>query len=137
LSRREISITEPGSYERPHYQALQWMKARLLRDALGDPAGAADAFHHLYAVWRTSRLRDDALAEEVELRERLGQHDRACDVRETLAREFPCSRFGRHASEQLAACGRSPPEHADASCHHAPRRSGSPSDTDGSDSPPP
>jgi tetratricopeptide (TPR) repeat protein len=126
LSTREVSLTVPGEYERPHYHDLQWMKARVLRDDLHDAAAAADAFHDLYAHFRDSILRDNALAEEAALREQLGQHDRVCDIDWTLAREFPCTRFGRHAAEQLASCGRTAPADAAVHCHRTGTRPSEP-----------
>lgn len=117
LAARETSVVQPGSYNRPHFQDLQLLRARLLRDELHDRAAAADAFHVLYADYPTSVYRDDALFEEAELRESMGQRPRACEIYTRLAREFPCTRRGRWGRERAAECGMPQPTPSpDAGC---------------------
>jgi tetratricopeptide (TPR) repeat protein len=117
LAVREVPVLTGGSYERPHFADLALLRARVLRDDVRDWAAAADAFHFVYERFRTSRLRDDALLEEAELRVALGQAREACELFQVLASEFPCTRRGREGDARARACGqRGTPREALAQC---------------------
>ena len=96
-----------GSYDAPRFAEGAMLRAEILRDDLGDPRAAADAFHRVYAQHRSSRLRDDALWSEAVLRRGFDAAG-ACAVMRTLFDEFPCQRFGERARRGLGACGGSP-----------------------------
>jgi tetratricopeptide (TPR) repeat protein len=117
LASREIAILRPGSDERPRFQDLGLLRARILRDDLHDDVAAADAFHRFFVEFPDSRFRDDALWSEVEIRESLGQHDVACDLAARLAHEFECTRYGRRGIERARACGRAISGPDESHCH--------------------
>ena len=117
LAVRETAVLRPGSDERPHYQDLGLLRARILRDEVRDPARAAEAFHRFYVEFPDSRFRDDALWSELQLRDANTQHDRACDLAVTLAREFACTRHGRNGAEFARTCGRNVAAPDESRCH--------------------
>jgi TolA-binding protein len=92
LSHREGAALV-GSYERPRFAEARFKIAELYRDALGDDAGARDAFLKLWSDHPTSLLRDDALWQAALLAVRMGKRDEACSDARTLTREMPESRF--------------------------------------------
>ncbi len=97
-----------GSYTRTHFARLGMLRAETLRDVLHDDRRAANAFREVHEWFSQSLMRDDAMFAESELRERLGEHERACALRERLARDYACSRFGRRARDALPNCGMTP-----------------------------
>jgi hypothetical protein len=121
LAVREGVAMLPGSYERPRFGELAMLRGRILAENLHDPRAAADAYHAVYATFRGSLLRDDALEAEAEAREAAGQRGEACSAWETLAREFPCTRRGREGTERAAACGVAVPAELARGCRRAPR----------------
>jgi tetratricopeptide (TPR) repeat protein len=121
LAVHETAPFVPGSATRPRFPELQMLRARIERDELHDPAAAARSFHTLYAEFTTSRLRDDALDAEAELRVAMGQRGEACALYAQLAREFPCTRFGRRGREEATRCGASVSVDVERECHHPPR----------------
>jgi tetratricopeptide (TPR) repeat protein len=104
LSMREQLVLIPGSAVRPRFPELALERGRVY-EALGDPARAADAYHAVYADFRDSILRDDALEHESRVRRAAGEVARGCAVDAQLAREFPCTRRGRAALERARTCG--------------------------------
>jgi tetratricopeptide (TPR) repeat protein len=117
LASREIAILRPGSDERPRFQDLGLLRARILRDDLHENAAAAEAFHRFYVEFPDSIFRDDSLWNEIEIRESLGDHDTACALAAQLAHEFECTRFGRRGIERARACGRRVDDPDEARCH--------------------
>lgn len=104
-----------GSYEAPRFADGAMLRAEIYRDDLRDPEAAASAFHRVYAEFRRSLLRDNALAEEARVRE--GARDpRACEVWQRLVEEFPCGHPARQAREGLGRCGRTAAPRDDAAC---------------------
>ncbi|MBX3198060.1 MAG: tetratricopeptide repeat protein [Labilithrix sp.] len=92
LSFRERSVTI-GSYERPRYVPAILRIAKLYEERLDDRSKARATYHRLYADFKTSTLRDDALWREAELWEKDGDRETACDRLATLAGDFPDSRY--------------------------------------------
>ncbi len=92
LSFRESSVSM-GSYERPRYVPAMLRIAELQARALKDRQAARQTLHRLYANFKTSRKRDDALWREAALWEEDGEHRMACERLGTLTREFPESRY--------------------------------------------
>jgi TolA-binding protein len=92
LSHRETSDVL-GSYQRPRYSTALLHLAELYATKLGDHARARDALHRLYAEFKTSTLRDDALWREADLLRQDGDGDGACDRLGLLVKEFPDSRY--------------------------------------------
>ncbi|HVY49391.1 MAG TPA: tetratricopeptide repeat protein, partial [Minicystis sp.] len=82
-----------GSYERPRYSEAQMKLAEIYRDRLHDDAEARREFHRLYADFKTSRLRDDALWAEARLARKDGDEGAACDAAGRIVHEFPESRY--------------------------------------------
>ncbi len=117
LARREIAVLRPGSDERPHFQELGLLRARILRDDLHDPARAAEAYHRFFTEFPDSLHRDNVLWDELELRDALGQRDRACDLAGVLARDFACTRFGRRGAARTRECGHPVGDEVAARCH--------------------
>jgi tetratricopeptide (TPR) repeat protein len=92
VGTREKSDTV-GSYERPRYSEAQMKIAEAYRDGLRDHAAARREFHRLYADFKTSILRDDALWAEARLARQDGDAGAACDAAKKIVREFPDSRY--------------------------------------------
>ncbi|HPA83054.1 MAG TPA: tetratricopeptide repeat protein, partial [Thermoanaerobaculales bacterium] len=67
-----------GSLERPRFGPARFLIAEILRDELGDPAGARREFLRLVDEHPTSRLRDDALWAAATLGVSLGDREGAC-----------------------------------------------------------
>jgi tetratricopeptide (TPR) repeat protein len=101
LSFRESSVSM-GSYERPRYVPAMLRIAELQANALRDRQAARETLHRLYANFKTSRKRDDALWMEASLWEQDGNHGEACERLTTLTREFPDSRYVPCAMERCA-----------------------------------
>ncbi|MBI5486325.1 MAG: tetratricopeptide repeat protein [Deltaproteobacteria bacterium] len=94
-----------GSYYSTYYDNAQRWKAEILRDDLGEPAEAAEAFLEL-ENFTDSMLRDDGLYEAARLfLERLDEPSRGCAALRELLDEFPDSNRRREAEELLARCG--------------------------------
>jgi tetratricopeptide (TPR) repeat protein len=102
LSFRESSVSM-GSYERPRYVPAMLRIADLQARSLHDRRAARETLHKLYANFKTSRKRDDALWIEASLWEEDGNHGEACERLLTLAREFPESRYVPCAIERCPA----------------------------------
>jgi tetratricopeptide (TPR) repeat protein len=89
-----------GSYERKHYVPAMLRMGALYRDRLGDHAKARQVFHSLYADFKNSTMRDDALWLEAGVFRLDGDARDACDTLGTLVREFPDSRYVPCATTQ-------------------------------------
>lgn len=116
LSYRESSVTI-GSYERPRYVPALLEIARLYEDVLGDREKAREALHRLYADFKTSTMRDDALWREAGLWDKDGKRDTACDRLATLASDFPDSRYVPCATEHCPSVKRPEKSKAPKTCH--------------------
>lgn len=81
-----------GSYERPRFGEGQLLLAKALV-AAGDRAGARAEYRRLYASFRSSLYRDDALWEEAKLWAADGRSDEACGALALLVKDFPDSRY--------------------------------------------
>jgi Tetratricopeptide repeat len=106
LATREVAFGA-GSYFSIWLDDAQLELGRLLRDALGDPAGALAAFRRLPRDYPASILRDDAAWEIAETLRRSGAHAAACAAAAELARRFPESRHlaSARALERALRCG--------------------------------
>ncbi len=62
---------------------------RVLLENLGQAGAAADAFHAAQTLAPSGPLAEDALAREIEARQRAGQHDRAKALAATLVKLYP------------------------------------------------
>jgi len=120
LAVRE-AVYSSGSYNAPLFDDGAMLRAEILRDDLHDLPAAAEAFHHVYASFRESTRRDDALHAEALLRVQMGDGS-ACAVWERLGREFPCRRWGRRGREEAQRCGRTLEPVPHAQCHSSGRR---------------
>lgn len=114
LSFRETS-TMIGSYQRPRYTPAL-LRIADLREKQGDRARAREALHRLYADFKTSTSRDDALWREAELWRRDGDGDTACSRLATLADDFPDSRYVPCAIERCPGIKRGKKSRAPLSC---------------------
>ncbi|MBN9161466.1 MAG: tetratricopeptide repeat protein, partial [Myxococcales bacterium] len=115
LSFRESSSTM-GSYERPRYSSAILRIATLYEERLGDRAKARETLHRLYADFKTSTLRDDALWHEAELWQKDGDKETACNRLSTLASDFPDSRYVPCAVERCPSIKRPSKSKAPKSC---------------------
>lgn len=116
LSHREVS-SFMGSYERPRYIPAVLRIAKLYEEKLNDRGKARDALHRLYAEFKTSTLRDDALWREAELWRKDGDTGKMCDRLDTLASDFPDSRYVPCAMEKCPSIKRSSKSKAPKTCH--------------------
>jgi TolA-binding protein len=116
LEERE-DTTLVGSYQRPRYGAAILRIATLYRDRLHDKERARDAFHRLYADFKTSPWRDDALWQEAELWREDGDTGTACARLATLADDFPDSRYIPCAMARCPRVKRSDKSRAPKTCH--------------------
>ncbi|HEY6176518.1 MAG TPA: tetratricopeptide repeat protein, partial [Kofleriaceae bacterium] len=92
LATREVALGA-GSYFSIWLDDAQLELGKILRDDLGDLAGAAAAFRRLPEDYPASILRDDALYELAITRERMHDHAAACAALARLAREFADSKY--------------------------------------------
>lgn len=127
LSHREVS-SFMGSYERPRYIPAILRIAKLYEEKLNERGKARDALHRLYADFKTSTLRDDALWREAELWRRDGDTSTMCDRLDTLASDFPDSRYVPCAIEKCPSIKRSSKGKAPKTCHAYLTREASPHD---------
>lgn len=104
LATREVAFGA-GSYFSVWLDDAQLALARLLRDRLADPAGAARAFARLPRDYPRSILVDDALAELAALEETRGQPAAACRAAAELLRRDPASRHAADATARAARLG--------------------------------
>jgi tetratricopeptide (TPR) repeat protein len=98
LATREVAIGA-GSYFSVWLDDAQLELGRILRDELGDLAGAVAAFRQLPRDYPASILRDDALYELAVTLERMADHAAACAALGQLAREFADSKYLPRARE--------------------------------------
>lgn len=127
LSHREVS-SFMGSYERPRYIPAILRIAKLYEEKLNDRGKAREALHRLYADFKTSTLRDDALWREAELWRKDGDTGKMCDRLDTLASEFPDSRYVPCAIEKCPSIKRSSKSKAPKTCHAYLTREATPRD---------
>jgi len=92
LATREVAFGA-GSYFSIWLDDAQLELGKILRDDLGDLAGAAAAFRRLPEDYPASILRDDALYELAVTLERMHDHAGACAALTRLAREFADSKY--------------------------------------------
>jgi len=92
LATREVALGA-GSYFSIWLDDAQLELGKILRDDLGDLAGAAAAFRRLPEDYPASILRDDALYELAVTLERMHDHARACAALAELARRFADSKY--------------------------------------------
>lgn len=116
LSKRETS-SFIGSYERPKYVPAILKIAQVSEHQLHDRKRAKEALHRLYADFKTSTLRDDALWREAELWRKDGDTSTACDRLDTLASDFPDSRYVPCAIERCPGVKRASKSKAPKTCH--------------------
>jgi outer membrane protein assembly factor BamD (BamD/ComL family) len=122
-----------GSYERPRYIPAILRIAKLYEEKLNDRARARDALHRLYSEFKTSTLRDDALWREAELWRKDGDTGKMCDRLDTLASDFPDSRYVPCAIEKCPSIKRSSMSMAPKTCHAYLTREASPTASEASD----
>jgi tetratricopeptide (TPR) repeat protein len=115
ISFREVSAIM-GSYERPKYLPAMFRIATLYVEKLGDRAHAREALHRVYTDFKHSTLRDDALWKEAELFRKDGDAKAACDRLETLASDFPDSRYVPCAIERCPSITRPSKSKAPQTC---------------------
>lgn len=115
LSQRETSSLM-GTYERTRYVPAVLRIATLYEEKLGDRAKARETLHRLYADFKTSPLRDDALWREAELWRKDGDTSTACDRLATLADDFPDSRYVPCAVEKCPSIKRPAKSKAPTTC---------------------
>jgi outer membrane protein assembly factor BamD (BamD/ComL family) len=116
LAQRETS-SFMGSYERPRYLPALLRIAQIYENQLNDRAKARAALHRLYSEFTTSTMRDDALWREAELWRKDGDAKTACSRLETLADDFPDSRYVPCASLRCPSIKRAAQSKAPATCH--------------------
>ena len=116
LSTREVADLI-GTYQRPEYTRALWHLAEIHRDRLHDDARARATFHRLYADFKSSPRRDDALFEEARLSED------PCPVLDTLVDHFPNSRYVACAVERCKDIERPQKSEARETCHYTLTRS--------------
>lgn len=104
LATREVALGA-GSYFSVWLDDAQLALARLLRDHLRDPAGAAAAFARLTRDYPASVLVDDALAELAALEEARGRTAAACAAAARLLAHDAASRFAAAAAARQARLG--------------------------------
>jgi Tetratricopeptide repeat len=90
--------------------------AELYETKLNDRARARDTLHRLYADFKTSTLRDDALWREAELWQKDGDASTACSRLATLTSDFPDSRYVPCAIEKCPKLSRPTKSKAPATC---------------------
>jgi tetratricopeptide (TPR) repeat protein len=127
LSHREVS-SFMGSYERPRYIPAVLRIAKLYEEKLNDRGKAREALHRLYSEFKTSTLRDDALWREAELWRKDGDNGKMCDRLDTLASDFPDSRYVPCAMEKCPSIKRSSKSKAPKTCHAYLTREATPHD---------
>jgi TolA-binding protein len=115
LKYRETS-TILGSYERPKYLPAAFRIAKLYEEKLGDRAHAREALHRVYTDFKHSTMRDDALWKEAELWRKDGDNDKACDRLDTLASDFPDSKYVPCAIERCPSIKRPSKSKAPQTC---------------------
>ena len=101
LATRERSLFI-GSYHSRYLDDAQVAAGRLLRDALGDPRGAARELEKVERDYPTSTLRDDALWELALAWQQAGDTARACAALARLEARFPESRHELDEAPALA-----------------------------------
>jgi tetratricopeptide (TPR) repeat protein len=92
LATREVAIGA-GSYFSIWLDDAQLELGRVLRDDLGDLAGAEAAFRRLPRDYPASILKDDALYELAVTQVRAGARARACETLARLAKQAPDSKY--------------------------------------------
>jgi TolA-binding protein len=106
-----------GSYQRRRMTPAQIRLAYLLAMRLGDRAGARDVLHTLYADFKTSDRRAEALWLEAELWRDDGDPATSCDRLATLVQDFPDSRYVPCSHDVCATVALPEKSGAPKSCH--------------------
>lgn len=102
LATREVAFGA-GSYFSVWLDNGQLELGRVLRDDLGDHAGAVRAFARLAEDYPASTLKDDALWETAQTQVSASQPDKACKTLAKLARLYPDSRWQLDRAPTLAS----------------------------------
>jgi len=98
LATREVALGA-GSYFSIWLDDAQLELGRVLRDGLGDLAGAEAAFRRLPRDYPASILHDDALYELAVTQARAGAPARACETLAELAKRAPDSKYVARGKE--------------------------------------
>lgn len=98
LATREVALGA-GSYFSIWLDDAQLELGRVLRDDLGDLAGAAAAFRRLPRDYPASILADDALYELAVTQARTGEPRQACETLAKLAKQAPDSKYVARGKE--------------------------------------
>ena len=98
LATREVALGA-GSYFSIWLDNAQLELGRVLRDDLGDLAGAEAAFRRLPRDYPASILKDDALYELAVTQVRAGAQGSACETLAALARQAPDSKYVARGKE--------------------------------------
>lgn len=116
LAERETTSLV-GSYQRPRMSPALFRIGVIYATGVKDREKARAAFHRLYSEFKTSKLRADALWYEASLWAEDGDAKTSCARLETLASEFPDSRYVPCAVEKCPSV--KPPEKSKApkACH--------------------
>jgi tetratricopeptide (TPR) repeat protein len=117
LVKERETTTIVGTYERPKYVPAMLRIGALWRDLLHDHARAREAYHRLYADYRNSTSRDDALWLEASLWREDGDLASACSRLGTLVHDFPDSRYVPCATRECAGLDRPATSRAPKECH--------------------
>ncbi len=116
VKERETTIIV-GTYERPKYVPAMLRIGELWRDRLHDHAKARAAYHRLYADFKNSSSRDDALWLEASLWRDDGDRAEACGRLDTLLHDFPDSRYVPCAIKECPSLQRPAKSRAPDVCH--------------------
>jgi tetratricopeptide (TPR) repeat protein len=105
--RQMIAVHEEsiilGSYTRPLFSKAALRIARIYRDQLRDTDAAIDAYQETRSEFPRSTVRDDALAEEAELRIAQGERDHGCDLLRELLEAHEVGSARRKAESRIAS----------------------------------
>jgi len=106
-----------GSYQRPRMSPALFRMGLIYARDLHDREKARGAFHRLYTDFTTSKLRPDALWFEAALWAEDGDTKTQCARLETLANDFPDSRYVPCAIDKCPSIKRSEKSKAPKTCH--------------------
>jgi tetratricopeptide (TPR) repeat protein len=102
VDEHEYSIVV-GSYTRPYMSKAALRIARIYRDDLRDPDKALAAYAQVRSEFPGSKVADDSLAEEAELRLARGERDRGCDLYKQVLDKYEVGSARRHAEARIAS----------------------------------
>lgn len=103
--KRMVAVQEESffiaSYTRPKFSKAALRIARIYRDELHDDEAAIDAYADLRSDFPHSLFRDDALAEEAELRFARGERERGCSLLREVLESHDVGSARRRAEARL------------------------------------